>query len=144
MKKKLTYYKYLFYSFSAIIFLSLTNPVYAETSPPLTRSRGLTQLPPDLKPIYLPNIDGYLPEDKIYNLAGSIIITIMQFAGGIAVILLIINGFRYIMARGDGGEAGKVKTNIMWIAAGLILGTIAYVVIRFTVKFALSIDEFNE
>ena len=67
----------------------------------------------------------------------------MQIVGGVAIILIIYNGFKYTIARGEESEIEQSKTNLMWIIGGLILMTIAYVVIRFVVKLTLIVDEVN-
>lgn len=117
--------------FSAINFLNPTN-LLAQVS-----------LPEDLRPNYIPNIAGESAEDKIFNLSGSLIITIMQLAGGVAILVLILNGFNYIIARGEEGEIEQAKTNIFWALGGLILIMISYVIIRFVVKVTLVVDEIN-
>jgi hypothetical protein len=101
------------------------------------------QLPADLKPDYLPDVPGVTPEDKIYGISGDIIITISQLIGGIAVILIIYNGFKYTISRGEEDVIGETKGNLGYIAAGLVLIAISYVVIRFVVKATLFVDEIN-
>lgn len=100
-------------------------------------------LPNDLRPQYVPDIAGNTAEDKIFNLSGSIIITIMQLAGGVAILVIIISGFKYIIARGEEGEIEQAKNNIFWAIGGLLLIMISYIVIRFVVKVTLVIDEAN-
>jgi hypothetical protein len=104
---------------------------------------AVTQLDIELKPDYLPNVAGATAEDKIYSFTGNLIITMMQIVGGVAIILIIYNGFKYTIARGEESEIEQSKTNLMWIIGGLILMTIAYVVIRFVVKLTLIVDEVN-
>ncbi len=130
---KISIFQFWIYTicFSAINFLNPTN-LLAQVS-----------LPEDLRPNYIPNIAGTSAEDKIFNLSGSLIITIMQLAGGVAILVLIINGFNYIIARGEEGEIEQAKTNIFWALGGLILIMISYVIIRFVVKVTLVVDEIN-
>jgi hypothetical protein len=99
------------------------------------------QLPNDLRPNYVPDIAGANAEEKIYTFTGSLIITIMQVVGGVAIILIIFNGFKYTIARGEESELEQSKTNLLWIGGGLILMMVAYVVIRFVVRVTLIVDE---
>lgn len=101
------------------------------------------QLPADLKPDYVPDVPGLTAEDKIYGISGNIIVTISQLVGGIAVILIIYNGFKYTISRGEEDVIGETKGNLGYIAAGLVLIAISYVVIRFVVKATLFVDEIN-
>lgn len=102
-----------------------------------------TGLPEDLRPRYIPNVRGATAEDKIFSFTGNIIITIMQIAGGVAILLLIYNGFRYAISRGEDSEIEQAKTNILWIIGGLFLIMISYIVIRFVVQVTLIAEEAN-
>jgi hypothetical protein len=128
--KKLQYWAYLV-GFN-LLFLISPQALLAQVA-----------LPSDLRPNYIPDIAGNSAEDKIFNLSGSLIITIMQLSGGVAILILIINGFNYILARGEEGEMEQAKTNIFWALGGLILIMISYVIIRFVVKLTLIVDEVN-
>jgi hypothetical protein len=101
------------------------------------------QLNRDLKPDYLPDIPGTSAEEKIQNFSGNFIVTLLQISGGVAVILIIYNGFQYIKSRGDDGEIDQAKTNITWIIGGLVLLMVSYVVVRFVIKVSLIPDELN-
>jgi hypothetical protein len=102
-----------------------------------------TGLPEDLRPRYIPNVRGVTAEEKIFSFTGNTIITIMQISGGIAVILIIYNGFQYAISRGEDSEIEKAKTNLLWIIGGLILMMTAYVIIRFVVQITLVAEEAN-
>lgn len=102
-----------------------------------------TGLPEELRPRYVPNVRGASAEDQVFSFAGNIIITIMQIAGGVAIILIIYNGFRYAISRGEDSEIEQAKTNLLWIIGGLFLIMISYIVIRFVVQITLIAEEAN-
>jgi hypothetical protein len=102
-----------------------------------------TGLPEELRPRYIPNVGGTTAEDKIFSFTGNIILTIMQIAGGVAIILIIYNGFRYAISRGEDSEIEQAKTNLLWIIGGLFLIMISYIVIRFAVQITLIAEEAN-
>jgi heme/copper-type cytochrome/quinol oxidase subunit 2 len=100
-------------------------------------------LPSELKPSYIPNIAEGSAEDKIYSFSGNLIITMVQVVGGVAIVLIIFNGIKYTVSRGEDSEIEQSKTNLLWIIGGLVLIMISYVVIRFVVKITLLVDEVN-
>lgn len=100
-------------------------------------------LPSELKPSYIPNVGDGSAEDKIYSFSGNLIITMVQIVGGVAIVLIIFNGIKYTLSRGEDTEIEASKTNLLWIMGGLILIMISYVVIRFVIKITLLADEVN-
>ena len=131
MKNKFKLYQYYLYAVCLnLSLLTLPKSVQAQL-----------QLPNELRPNYIPDVVGATPEEKIYSFTGNLIITLMQVVGGIAIILIIFNGFKYAISRGEESELEQNKTNLLWIAGGLILMVISYVVIRFVVRVTLIIDE---
>jgi hypothetical protein len=130
---KLQFFK--FWTYQTIFLLS--SFLYSPTS------FAQVQLNRDLKPAYLPDIPGTSAEEKIQNFSGNFIVTLLQISGGVAVILIIYNGFQYITSRGDDGEIDQAKTNITWIIGGLVLLMVSYVVVRFVIKVSLIPDELN-
>ena len=104
---------------------------------------ALAQVPlnDELRPEYLPDIQGATANEKIFGLAGNLIAAVLQIAGGVTIIFIIIVGFRYILAGGEEEKVGKAKTTLMWVIGGLILLMISYVIVRFVVKISLVTEE---
>jgi hypothetical protein len=58
----------------------------------------------------------------------------LGLAALIAILMIIINGFRYITARGNEEVVGKAKEGILWSVLGLVIVLLAYVLTVATAK----------
>ncbi len=83
------------------------------------------QAPEDLNPINHATF-GLLLE--------NIMMRFLQIAGLIAILMIIINGFRYITARGDDEQVSSAKSGIQWSVLGLVIILLAYVLVVATAK----------
>lgn len=96
---------------------------------------------------FLPDVslqnDSATPEDKVFSFAGDILITIMQFAGVIAVLMIVINAAKMLAAAGDDEKIGEAKKGITWALGGLVLLILSYVIIQFVVKLTLFVEDAN-
>lgn len=60
------------------------------------------------------------------------VINILLFiAGIIAVIYIVIGGFRYVTSNGDSGSISKAKNTIMYALIGLVIAIMAYAIVNF-------------
>ncbi len=125
---KLKYYTYCLLSFIGYSLLPAT-------------AKAQIQLPSDLKPNYIPDVEGATAADKINNVAGNLIITVLQVAGGVAVILIIVTAFNYVIAQGEEEKISQAKTTMGWIIGGLLLIATSYAIIRFVIKLTLITEE---
>ena len=99
-------------------------------------------LPEELRPEYLPDIGrGESAEGKIYAVTGDVIIVAMQVVGGLAIIMIIIAGIRYVLAGGEEEGITKAKTTLMWTIGGLILLFLVLAIINFVVNLTLVAEE---
>lgn len=65
------------------------------------------------------------------------IINIMSAAVGIiAVIMLVVGGFRYITSAGNDQSVASAKKTILYALIGLIVAVLAQVIVRFVLKNA--------
>lgn len=55
-------------------------------------------------------------------------------AGSIAVIIIIIAGFRYILSSGDPQEAAKAKNTILYALIGLVVIVLGSAIVRFVIN----------
>lgn len=58
---------------------------------------------------------------------------ISVIASIIAVIMIIIGGFRYITSNGDSGSVSGAKNTIIYAVVGLIIVAFSQIIVRFTV-----------
>lgn len=59
---------------------------------------------------------------------------LLGIAGLIAMLMIIINGFKYITARGDDEQVTSAKSGIQWSILGLVIILLAYVLTVATAK----------
>lgn len=91
------------------------------------------------------NSDSILPESMVgYDNLGEFAYQMIQFATGIAallaVIILIYNGFMYILSGGDEGKVDKATKGITYAIIGLILCFVSILVISFILENILMVD----
>ncbi|MBI2607228.1 MAG: hypothetical protein HYW51_00120 [Candidatus Doudnabacteria bacterium] len=60
----------------------------------------------------------------------NMLINFMGIIGVVALLMLIINGLRYITSFGNEEASTKAKEGVKWAVAGLVTALLAYVIIR--------------
>jgi NADH:ubiquinone oxidoreductase subunit 6 (subunit J) len=75
-----------------------------------------------------------LPSSNITTVASTIFTSFLGIAGLITILLLIINGFRYITAHGNDEQSAQAKQGLLWAIVGLIIILLAYVIISAVAK----------
>lgn len=78
--------------------------------------------------------DGENAEGKLNSLITSIVNIFSVIVGIVAVIMIIIGGFKYITSGGDSGNVTGAKNTILYAIIGLVVVALA----QFIVKFVLS------
>ncbi len=74
-------------------------------------------------------IQSPITSSDILSLSGRIFTNILSLIGLIAILFIIINGFRYITARGDDEQTSKAKQGLLWAVLGLVVTVMAYVIV---------------
>lgn len=65
----------------------------------------------------------------------GLVVNILSFVVGVAaVIMIIIGGFKYIIASGDSGNIKSAKDTILYAIIGLVIVALAQVVVRFVLN----------
>ena len=64
----------------------------------------------------------------------TVLTIVFGFTASIAVLLIVIAGFRYILAHGDPTTTAQAKTSIVYALVGLIITMAAYSIVTFVVK----------
>lgn len=72
--------------------------------------------------------------DSATNLAETLINTLLYLIGIVAVIVIILGGFRYVTSNGDQGQITAAKNIILYAVIGLIVAILAYVIVNFVVS----------
>ncbi len=67
---------------------------------------------------------------------GTIVNILSSLVGVLAVIMIIIGGFRYITSAGDSNKVGGAKNTIIYALIGLAIVALAQVLVRFVLHIA--------
>jgi hypothetical protein len=71
---------------------------------------------------------------NLTNLIRSIINIISIIVGAVAVIMIIIGGFRYVTSGGNDTAVASAKNTILYAIIGLIIVALAQLIVRFVLK----------
>lgn len=77
---------------------------------------------------------GSKPETKLNQMVATIVNLFSVVVGVVAVIMIIVGGFRYITSGGDSGNVSTAKNTILYAIVGLVIVALS----QFIVKFVLS------
>jgi hypothetical protein len=69
--------------------------------------------------------------DNVNDLVTDIINIFSVVVGIVAVIMIIIGGFRYIVSGGDSGNVTNAKNTILYALIGLVIVALAQFIVRF-------------
>lgn len=73
-------------------------------------------------------------EDNAESTVVKIINTILVILGIVAVIMIIVGGFRYVLSGGDASNVTAAKNTIMYAVIGLIVAVLAYAIVNFVLN----------
>lgn len=77
-------------------------------------------------------------DDSDGEKVGSTISNIVNIAslvvGVVAVIMVVVGGFKYVTSQGDSGGITSAKNTIIYAVVGLIIVALAQVIVRFVVN----------
>jgi hypothetical protein len=75
-----------------------------------------------------------VPNPNTNNTIPNVLNIVFAMSASIALLMVVINGLRYIIARGDAGATSSAKNGILYAIVGLIVVMAAYSIVAFTVK----------
>lgn len=70
-------------------------------------------------------------QENVNDLVADIINIFSVIVGIVAVIMIIVGGFRYIVSGGDSGKVGDAKNTILYALIGLVIVALAQFIVRF-------------
>lgn len=73
-------------------------------------------------------------KDDAQSTVVKIINTILLILGIVAVIMIIVGGFRYVISGGDASNVTAAKNTIMYAVIGLIVAVLAYAIVNFVLN----------
>jgi hypothetical protein len=74
------------------------------------------------------------PSDNGNNILPTILRIVFAMAASITVLMVVIGGFRYIVANGDPGATTSAKNSIIYALVGLLVVMVAYSIVALVVK----------
>lgn len=73
-------------------------------------------------------------KDSATSMVKNIINVVLYVLGIVAVIMIIVGGFRYVISGGDAGSVTAAKNTIMYAVIGLIVAVLAYAIVNFVLN----------
>ena len=64
----------------------------------------------------------------------TIVRVVLNLAGAIALLVIVISGLRYVLAGGDAGKTKKAKEGIVYAFVGLAIAIVAQGIVAFVVN----------
>jgi hypothetical protein len=74
------------------------------------------------------------PEEKVNTLIADVINIFSLIVGIVAVIMIIVGGFRYITSGGDSNNVTAAKNTILYAIIGLVIVALAQFIVRFVLN----------
>lgn len=81
---------------------------------------------------------GSSPESKINQLVATVVNLFSVLVGVVAVIMIIVGGFRYITSGGDSGNVSSAKNTILYAIVGLVIVALSQFIVKFVLAKATS------
>ncbi len=75
---------------------------------------------------------------NVNNLVKLIINTLSLLIGVVAVIMIMVSGFKYITANGDANKVSSAKNTLIYALIGLVVAALAQVLVQFVLNKALT------
>src|SRR3989338_8891632 len=120
-------------SFS-LVWLGLL-PILASSVAPASAATGIGELKENLGGFAENTGLGAKGDADLKGKVANIINIILGFLGVIAVIMIIIAGFKWMMAGGNEETVKQARGNIMNAVIGLLIVFSSYIIINFAVKY---------
>jgi hypothetical protein len=75
-----------------------------------------------------------LPQPNTSNTIQTVLDMVFAISASVAVLMTVIGGFRYIIARGDPSATASARNTILYAVVGLVVVMAAYSIVTFVVK----------
>lgn len=75
-----------------------------------------------------------LPNHTPHNTIDKVLTTVFGITASIALLMIIIGGFRYVIAKGDPQDMAGARDTIIYAIVGLLVTLIAYSVVTFVIR----------
>ncbi len=102
--------------------LSLGIPAYAACNDTTSKQQILAGITSNVS-----SCDG----SGVTNLIGLIVQILGIVVGAVAIIMIIVSGFRYITSGGDSGRVSSAKNTLIYALIGLAIAVLAQLIVHF-------------
>ncbi len=87
-----------------------------------------------------PKVPNPVGSNDFGNILGVVINGLLLFAGAVAVLFLIIGGFRYVVSAGNPDQVEGAKKTILYAVLGLIIIFIAFLLVQVLLGTVLNVN----
>lgn len=77
-------------------------------------------------------IESPIISQNFVSFANTVLRSFLGLAGTVAILFIIINGFRYMTAQGNEEQVGAARKGLQWSVIGLVIILLAYVIVAAT------------
>lgn len=74
--------------------------------------------------------------DKVTSLPATVVNILSYIVGVVAIIMIILAGFKYITAGGDSNRISSAKTTLIYALVGIVIVVLAQALVRFVISSA--------
>lgn len=107
----------------ALVGIAFVTPSYAQATPADKALEGWRQAGGDTA-----------GDTNLSVRVKDVVNIILYVLGVVAVIMIIIGGFRYVVSGGDSSAVTGAKNTILYAVIGLIVAILAYAIVNFVIK----------
>lgn len=79
-------------------------------------------------------VESPIESQDIFALSRTVFTGFLVIVGSLAMFFIIINGFRYLTARGNEEQVMQARKGLQWAIIGLIITALAYVIVVATAR----------
>lgn len=72
--------------------------------------------------------------DLTSSTTDNVLTVVFGVAGGVAMIMIVIGGFKYITSLGNAQNVAKAKDTILYAVIGLLAVILAYAIVTFVIR----------
>src|ERR1035437_7554101 len=73
------------------------------------------------------------PSVSLGGVPKTVVNTLLEIAGALAVIFLIVGGLKYATSAGDSKRVESAKNTILYAIVGLVITILAYAIVNFVI-----------
>lgn len=73
-------------------------------------------------------------KDNATSMVKNILNVLFVVIGILAVIMIVVGGFRYVISAGNSAQVTAAKNTILYAVVGLVVALLAYAIVNFVIK----------